>query len=375
MTHNIPTINDAQSLKELIRLNGLNQISTLILGKIGVGKSEIVKQLAEDIGGIFEDIRLSMLDNTDIKGLFKIEGNTTVWCPPKSIMQFTEPNVKGILFFDEINLANEDVQSAFYRVLLDREIEGHKISDGVIIVAAGNTSDEVPLVRTMSPALLNRLSIVNYSPTSNTIISYLTDKYLKSEKKLSEEQKKLISNVLMFIDSNKDLLIEEINQESEYSIFARPRGWERVLKLIVNSPDKKIKLEDKHIFNYINANIGSNASHKLITFVKNVNMLNINNYLEGKMKAEDLSEADKYVLISGIINYLDKQKETKSKEQMVKLIDEIYDVIVVHFKEDHKTMLVGWLVKKDDDYLNLCKDSKLYSVIINIIKLKNNKNA
>ena len=53
-----------------------------IWGPPGVGKSSIVKQIAGDRGLPVIDLRASLLDPTDLRGIPAIEGGRAVWCPP-----------------------------------------------------------------------------------------------------------------------------------------------------------------------------------------------------------------------------------------------------------------------------------------------------
>ena len=76
-------------------------ISTMIWGPPGVGKSSIVASLAKDLGINFIDLRLSQLAPTDLRGLpvpvhpskEEILG-TSKWYPP----EFLPTSGKGILF-------------------------------------------------------------------------------------------------------------------------------------------------------------------------------------------------------------------------------------------------------------------------------------
>ncbi len=88
-----------------ITLNSLieAQIPVFIWGSPGIGKSSIVKQIAKDKNLEFVDLRLSLLDPTDLKGIpfFDKDNNQALWASPNFLPK--KPNSKGILFLDEIN--------------------------------------------------------------------------------------------------------------------------------------------------------------------------------------------------------------------------------------------------------------------------------
>jgi MoxR-like ATPase len=53
-----------------------------IWGACGVGKSQIVSQVANDLEYDFLDVRAVQLDPVDLRGLPRIAANLTEWVPP-----------------------------------------------------------------------------------------------------------------------------------------------------------------------------------------------------------------------------------------------------------------------------------------------------
>lgn len=135
----------------------VNQIPAIILrGAPGVGKSSIVRQVAENLGIEFIDVRLAQLERCDFCGLPSVENNMTKWNVPSFWPR--DPKSSGILFFDEITSATSDIQVAAYSMILDRKIPNtdYELPKKWIIVAAGNRSVDRAVVKTMSSALANR---------------------------------------------------------------------------------------------------------------------------------------------------------------------------------------------------------------------------
>jgi MoxR-like ATPase len=54
-----------------------------IWGACGVGKSQIVAQVADDLDFDFLDVRAVQLDPVDLRGLPRIKADQTEWVPPK----------------------------------------------------------------------------------------------------------------------------------------------------------------------------------------------------------------------------------------------------------------------------------------------------
>ena len=64
------------------------------------------------------------------------------------------------LFLDELPACAPDVQKAFYSLLLERRLGEHALPPGTWVVAAGNRMQDRALVRAMSSALVNRVTIL-----------------------------------------------------------------------------------------------------------------------------------------------------------------------------------------------------------------------
>ena len=135
----------------------------MLWGSPGVGKSDLVAQLAKSLKRELKDVRLARMDPTDLKGFPKISkiGTREImsWVPPG----FLPTKGKGILFFDEINLAPPAVQAAAYQLVLDRRIDEYELPDGWDIIAAGNRTTDRSGVHTMSAALANRFVHLDYT--------------------------------------------------------------------------------------------------------------------------------------------------------------------------------------------------------------------
>jgi MoxR-like ATPase len=72
-----------------------------IWGACGVGKCQIVNQVARDRKVQFLDVRAVQLDPVDLRGLPRISSDQTEWVPPK----FLPTSGEGILFLDKLTSA------------------------------------------------------------------------------------------------------------------------------------------------------------------------------------------------------------------------------------------------------------------------------
>jgi len=129
-----------------------------VWGPPGVGKSETVAQVAEELGIALIDMRLSLLSEVDLRGIPSVRDNLTTWNPP----DFLPRDGKGILFIDEMNLGRPAVLSASYQLILDRKLGDYELPAGWTCVAAGNRQEDRSNVTRMPTALASRFLHVDY---------------------------------------------------------------------------------------------------------------------------------------------------------------------------------------------------------------------
>jgi MoxR-like ATPase len=136
------------------------QISTMIWGPPGIGKSSIVGQLAAEKAIDFVDVRLSQLAPTDLRGLPVAAEGISTWYPP----EFLPRDGKGILFLDELNMAPPAMQGVAQQLILDRRVGSYTVPDGWFIWAAGNRKEDRAAVFEMPAPLANRFLHLQVEP-------------------------------------------------------------------------------------------------------------------------------------------------------------------------------------------------------------------
>jgi hypothetical protein len=138
--------------------------SILLVSPHGMGKSSVVRQVADSLGIGFYDLRLSQCEVGDVKGMPVINHETKSFKFYKPEWWPRDPKSSGILFLDEINRAVTDVQQAVFELVLDRKLDGEALPDGWRIVSAINGDDRYQ-VNEMDPAFYDRFYVLEFSPT------------------------------------------------------------------------------------------------------------------------------------------------------------------------------------------------------------------
>ena len=142
-----------------------------ITSEPGYAKSAMMRAIARKLGYQYFDVRLSMVDETDV-GLFPTLGEKEI-APGKKFkyLQHVVPewaymaNEKpSIIHFEELNRASLAVRNAALQILLEREVGAFfKFNDSVLMVSSGNLGEEDGTdVEEFDQALNNRLIHVTH---------------------------------------------------------------------------------------------------------------------------------------------------------------------------------------------------------------------
>ena len=136
------------------------QLSLMLWGPPGIGKSSIVADVAKQHELRLVDLRLSQLAPTDLRGLPVAENGVSRWFPP----EFLPTDGQGILFLDEINMAPPAMQGIAQQLILDRQVGSYRVPEGWFIWAAGNRKSDRAAVFEMPSALANRFIHLDLTP-------------------------------------------------------------------------------------------------------------------------------------------------------------------------------------------------------------------
>jgi MoxR-like ATPase len=103
--------------KVIIRKALVKGRPVMIWGPAGIGKSDLIAELALEDGRQVTDVRLNLWEPTDIKGIpyYNSSENTMKWAPPAELP--TDPECDNILFLDELVSAAPAVQAAAYQLV------------------------------------------------------------------------------------------------------------------------------------------------------------------------------------------------------------------------------------------------------------------
>jgi hypothetical protein len=159
MSHENRTVTAVGARKAIVKC--FNKKRPLFLwGPPGIGKSEVVADITQELNGLMIDLRLGQMDPTDIRGIpfYNKELGKMDWAPPIDLpdAETASQYPVVVLFMDEMNSAAPAVQAAAYQLVLNRRIGKYILPDNVVMVAAGNRESDKGVTYRMPTPLANR---------------------------------------------------------------------------------------------------------------------------------------------------------------------------------------------------------------------------
>ncbi len=153
------TVTSVEARRALLRCFK-RQRPVFLWGPPGIGKSELVAGIAEDLGGLMIDIRLSQMEPTDLRGIpfYNKDNGKMDWAPPIELpdAELASQYPIVVLFMDEMNSAPPATQAAAYQLILNRRVGKYVLPDNVVMVAAGNRDSDKGVTYRMPSPLANR---------------------------------------------------------------------------------------------------------------------------------------------------------------------------------------------------------------------------
>jgi hypothetical protein len=220
---NIPPVSIAAAKEALIAQYAdpvLRRRASMLWGTRGVGKSSVVRQVADHFGVALVDLRLTTIEPVDIRGAIYADDaqEKTVWFPPEFLPTADEPD--GILFLDELTAADQRLQISAYSLILDRRVGHYRLPDGWLVVAAGNAAFHGAVSHDMGTALADRMFHFNVQTVIDAFLDYAATCDFAPE-------------VMAYLKVRPDKLDDTQAQlANDHLIGASPRGWEDVSDVI-----------------------------------------------------------------------------------------------------------------------------------------------
>ena len=316
------TVTAAQARKSLLEAFRVKR-PLFLWGPPGIGKSELVEGITNELGGLMIDLRLGQMEPTDIRGIpfYNKDTGTMEYAAPGDLPDEATASQYPIvvLFLDEMNSAPASVQSAAYQLILNRRVGKYKLPDNVVMVAAGNRESDKGVTYRMPTPLANR--------------------FIHQEMKVDfpswqewAVQNNIHKDVVGYLSFAKQDLYD-FDAKSASRAFATPRSWSFVSQLLSDGVD------DETMTNLVAGTVGEGLAVKFMAHRKIAGrMPKPEDILNGKVT--DLNVKEVSAMYSLVISMCYELKGAVEQKVDSKKFHEMADNFFSYMMKNFETELV-----------------------------------
>lgn len=354
----VSTVNPSR-LKLAIQHSIARKRPLFIWGQPGIGKSELVAEVAREQNRPLIDIRLPLMEPTDIRGipylaevkvydsngnLVRDEQNVPLtdkefrWSTPSDLP--TDEASRALVFFDEMSAAPPSVQAATYQIILNRRIGNYQLPEEAVIVAAGNRVKDKGVAYNMPMPLANRFTHLTLEVDVEDWKEWAT---------LNRVHKDIVGYI-----SFQPADLNHFNPSIDGYAFATPRSWYFASELLQEiGPDGKLvdtNLPGDVLGDMIKGTIGEGVGIKFLSYRKQAaNLPHAKDVLSGKVKKLASKQIDVMYALTTALCYelrdvleraekLDRNGDKKAMDDFHEQVDTFLRFIMDNFEEELAVM-------------------------------------
>jgi hypothetical protein len=299
--------------KAAIRKCIKKQRPVFMWGPPGIGKSDIVKQIGNEQEREVIDVRLSLWEPTDIKGIpyYNSNSNTMTWAPPAELP--TDPESTAILFLDELNSAAPATQAAAFQLVLNRRVGTYQLPKGVSIVAAGNREGDKGVTYRMPAPLANRFLHVELRCDFDDWHQWAVTNRVHEQ----------VVGYLGF--AKQDLY--DFDPKSSSKAFATPRSWMFVSELL-----EEDDVPDNTLTDLIAGAVGEGLAVKFMAHRKVAKQMpKPEDILAGKVKKSEIKEISAMYSLTISLCYELQEADRKKAKNWDAMADNFFGFMMDNF--------------------------------------------
>ena len=310
---------DFLTLKKCARLLS-KDVSVILRGRHGIGKTEVIRQLAEEFELPVIDRRLAQLSEGDLIGLPHNENNrATKFLPPSWFVEAMDK--PHMIFLDEFDRATREVQQAGMELILERSVQGNKLHPDCRVYAAinGGKHGSMYQVINIDPAIYDRFWIADCEPSPKEWIAWA-------------KENGVIKEITDFISLNKDALEQDLKKET-YKVSPSRRSWTRLSGILKENPDiiTNLAKNSKIFLALCSGLIGSEATARFKSFLLN---------------------PEYHISVETILDRFD-ENQNKLKNLKIEHLNLAIEKISEHTKDPNKSLWTSKQVKNVDKFFRM----------------------
>lgn len=276
--------------------------SLMVVGKAGIGKTQIVKEFAKQNDFGLVEVYLSIREPFDLTGavfpIEKKEGNEVMLYSERAIPEIIkmarkveEKGKRVVLLFDEFTHATDTVLKSLYQLLLEKKIENQELPPDTLTILVGNLDYEGLgwSIENFPKAFLDRCLRIELIFDIKQFVEYMV------EKKFNED---LISFVLRY---------PEIIEDDKY--LMTPRRVELCNRYVSNDLMLKVAM-------------GEQVYDMFKVWKEKIKKLDVMRFLENPKEITKLPKDEIIAIISQVVRFL---KDKKYYPMVCNLLDYVKD--------------------------------------------------
>ena len=315
------TVTSSQARKSLLKAFAKKR-PVFLWGPPGIGKSELVSEIAQELGGHMIDLRLGQMEPTDIRGIpfYNKDSGKMDWAEPVDLPteELADQYPVVVLFLDELNSAAPSVQAAAYQLILNRRVGKYVLPKNVVLVAAGNRESDKGVTYRMPTPLANRFVHQEMRVDFPSWQEWAVNNGIHKD----------VVGYLSF--AKQDLY--DFDPKSASRSFATPRSWTFVSQFL-----EEEDADEDTLMNLIAGTVGEGLAVKFMTHRKIAGrMPKPEDILTGKVKDLDVKEVSAmYSLVIGMCYELKGAIENKvSDKQFHEMADHFFRYMMQNFETE-----------------------------------------
>ena len=283
----------------------------IVLGKMGMGKTASLKNLANELNIGYCELRLVNMTETDMLGIPTVSKEGTTTYASNDLLPIVERDGEvGILALDEITSCSSTMRAAAYQ-LLDgqRRLGNYKLPDKWICVGLGNGPDDGGVFNGAEAALFTRCYCFRVAPN------------LDSWKEWAIEAG--INPAVIAYLSYDPTKLHVYNPDDEMDgICPTPRTWEKLSKLL-NAKEKAnggnpLPISVAEFYAGISVGVKEAGSFSgFYQYTQNGKAVNIADVLSGKANGKEAAKAEPQVVYIAIENLIRAINDTIAHDAQI----------------------------------------------------------
>lgn len=243
-------LNEIKSVVKNVAKNGC-KLNLCLEGHQGIGKTQILKQVADEMGWHYVAVYCAQTSTEDLLGMPTIDKSDpnkprTLYAVPKLFPQ--EENT--IFVLEEINRAPLEVQQSVLQLLTDKKIGDYELPKNTLICACINPTNSLYMTQELDSVFINRMVKINVETSPEEFIAYAKEQGVEDD-------------ILNFISSlnNTEVPIHFTRVPDAKNVgepIPSPRTW------VIADQILKMKPSDKDLLQLLTGAVGKDTASKFI---------------------------------------------------------------------------------------------------------------